>query len=76
MKLSVSLSEEDVAALDAYARQAGVVSRSAALHDAIRRLPDVALQDAYAQAWDEWVVSPDAQAWEATTADGLGDAAR
>ena len=38
MKLSVSLPEEDVAALDAYARAAGLPSRSAALHHAIRLL--------------------------------------
>jgi Arc/MetJ-type ribon-helix-helix transcriptional regulator len=76
MKLSVSLSEEDVAAVDKYARAAGLTSRSAAIQHAIRLLGDPELEDAYAAAWDEWEASGDALAWEATAADGLVDAAR
>ncbi len=76
MKLSVSLSEEDVATLDRYAEAAGLTSRSAAIQRAIRMLGDPALDDAYAAAWDEWEASGDAAAWERTLADGLADAAR
>jgi Arc/MetJ-type ribon-helix-helix transcriptional regulator len=76
MKLSVSLSPEDVSALDKYARSAGLPSRSAALHHAIRLLGDAELEDAYAEAWEEWEASGDAAAWDDTTADGLPDAAR
>jgi Arc/MetJ-type ribon-helix-helix transcriptional regulator len=76
MKLSVSLSEEDVAAVDRYARAVGLPSRSAAIQQAIRLLGDPELEDAYAAAWDEWEASGDALAWEATTADGLADAAQ
>jgi len=75
MKLSVSLPDADVALLDEYARRAGLASRSAAVREAIHllRFPD--LEDDYAAAWAEWESSGEEQAWEATAADGLGDAA-
>lgn len=76
MKLSISLSEEEVAALDRYARAAGLPSRSAAIQQAIRLLGDPGLEQAYAEAWEEWQASGDFEAWEATAADGLLDAAR
>jgi Arc/MetJ-type ribon-helix-helix transcriptional regulator len=76
MKLSISLSDEEVAALDKYAQAAGLPSRSAAIQQAIRLLGDPELEDAYAKAWDEWQASGDAEAWESTAADGLVDAAR
>lgn len=76
VKLSVSLSDDDVAALDRYARATGLGSRSAAIQHAIRRLADPDLEDAYADAWEQWSRSGDAQAWEQTSADGLADAAR
>jgi len=76
MKLSISLSEAEVAALDRYARTAGLASRSAAVQQAIRLLGDPELEAAYATAWDEWEASGEAAAWEPTTADGIIDAAR
>ncbi|WP_460828952.1 ribbon-helix-helix domain-containing protein [Nocardioides hungaricus] len=76
MKLSVSLSEEDLAALDRYVEQAGLESRSAAVQQAIRRLRDPELEAAYAEAWDEWETTGEEAAWAAVTADGLADAAR
>jgi len=76
MKLSISLPDEDVAALDRYMQAAGVPSRSAAIQRAIRMLRDPELEDAYGAAWGEWQASGEATAWEATTADGLADAAR
>ncbi|EAQ00956.1 hypothetical protein JNB_12294 [Janibacter sp. HTCC2649] len=76
MKLSISLSDDDVAALDQYVKAAGVPSRSAAIQRAIRMLRGPELEDAYAAAWDEWQASGEATAWEVTTADGLTDAAR
>lgn len=71
VKLSVSLSPDDVAALDAYARAAGLKSRSAAIQHAIRMLGASGLEDAYAAAWQEWEDSGDAQSWAVTVADGL-----
>jgi hypothetical protein len=75
VKLSVSLSEEDVTTLDEYARSAGLPSRSAALHHAVRLLRHPALEDDYAAAWAEWESSGDRAAWEETAGDGLPDAA-
>lgn len=76
MKLSVSLPDEDVAALDDYARAQGLKSRSAALQRAIRMLRQPALEQDYALAWEEWEASGEEAAWEATVADGPADAAR
>lgn len=72
MKLSVSLSPEEVETLDKYARAAGLKSRSAAIQQAIKLLGDPELEDAYATAWQEWEDSGDADAWVVTVADGLG----
>ncbi len=76
MKLSVSLPEEDVAALDEYARVAGLPSRSAALQHAIRLLRHPDLETDYAAAWEEWQSSGDEATWEGAVADGLVDATR
>lgn len=76
MKLSVSLSDDDVALLDAYVRRAGLASRSAAVQHAIRMLRYPALEQDYSAAWDEWSATAEGSAWEPVTADGLGDAAR
>jgi len=70
MKLSVSLPEEDVAFLDAYAESQGIESRSAVLHKAVRALRATELGAAYEDAWDEWAAA-EAEAWEATIADGI-----
>ena len=53
VKLSVSLSEEDVLLLDEYARTAGLPSRSAALQHAVRLLRYSDLDEDYAAAWEE-----------------------
>lgn len=76
MKVSISLPDEDVAALDEYARASGLRSRSAAVQRAIRLLRHPDLEQDYAAAWDEWESSGERAAWETTTADGLADAAR
>lgn len=76
MKLSVSLSDSDVAALDRYVEEAGLDSRSAAIQHAIRRLRDPELETAYAAAWEEWRTSGQAAAWDSSLADGIADAAR
>ncbi len=76
VKLSVSLSESEVAALDKFAHAAGLKSRSAAIQQAIRLLGDAELASAYAAAWQEWEDSGDADAWESATAEGMADAPR
>lgn len=71
MKISVSLPDEDIEFLDRYARENGIGSRSATLHDAVRLLRAAQLEDAYAAAWQEWADSGDSDLWEPTAADGL-----
>lgn len=76
MKLSVSLPDEDVQLLDEYMRSAGLPSRSAALHQAVRLLRHPNLEQEYEAAWDEWNSSGAEEAWSTTAADGLPDAPR
>jgi len=76
MKLSVSVSPEDVALLDDYAVATGLRSRSAALQHAIRLLRHAGLEHDYAAAWAEWDSSGDRASWEATVGDGLTDGSR
>ena len=76
MKLSVSLPEDDVEFLDAYARTQGITSRSAVVLRAVRLLKASELGLAHEDAWREWVVSHDAAAWDGAVGDGLADASR
>jgi Arc/MetJ-type ribon-helix-helix transcriptional regulator len=76
MKLSVSLTDEDVAFVDEYAAHAGVPSRSAVIHQAISLLRSADLEDAYAAAWEDWDTGGDAELWDSTAPDGFADASR
>jgi len=76
MKLSVSLPEGDVAFVDEYARRRGSSSRSSVVRHAIELLRMAELEDAYAGAWEEWDHRGEASGWDATTGDGIADAAR
>lgn len=76
MKLSISLSDDDVRLLDEYARSTGLQTRSAAVRKAIHCLRHPDLEQDYAEAWDEWHSSGDGMAWESVTSDGLPDAPR
>jgi Arc/MetJ-type ribon-helix-helix transcriptional regulator len=70
MKLSVSMSDEDVAFIDEYSGEHGDLSRSAVVQRALALLRARELADDYAAAWDEWAEG-DAEAWVATAEDGL-----
>jgi Arc/MetJ-type ribon-helix-helix transcriptional regulator len=70
MKLSVSLPDEDVEFLDAYAIEQGISSRSAVVHKAVRLLRAVELSDDYSAAWQDWSGSADDELWSAALADG------
>ncbi|MBV6509693.1 MAG: Antitoxin MazE9 [Acidimicrobiales bacterium] len=72
MKVSVSLPDDDVEYLDAYARTQGLESRSAALQKAVRLLRASELGAAYEEAWADWADSEDAELWDAVTTEGLG----
>jgi Arc/MetJ-type ribon-helix-helix transcriptional regulator len=71
VKVSVSLPDEDVEFLDAYALEAELGSRSAALHRAVRLLHASRLGEDYAAAWAEWGGADDAELWATTATDGL-----
>ncbi len=71
MKVSVSLPEEDIEFLDAYASSKGFVSRSAVVHKAVRLLRASGLGGAYEGAWQEWATEGDNEVWDVTINDGL-----
>lgn len=75
MKLSVSLSDEDVAILDAYVATAKLPSRSAGLQRAVQMLRYPELENDYAGAWAEWS-DEESRAWDTVAGDGVTDAAR
>ena len=54
MKVSVSIPDDDVEFLEAYAAAQGLPSRSAVVHRAIRLLRAAELGSAYEDAWQEW----------------------
>lgn len=76
MKLSVSLSDDDIAVLDAYVESAGLPSRSAGLQRAVQMLRYPDLEEGYADAWAQWSADEDVSLWENTIGDGASDAAR
>jgi Arc/MetJ-type ribon-helix-helix transcriptional regulator len=76
VKLSVSLSDEDVAVLDEYVQKVGLPSRSAGLQRAIRMLRYPTLEDDYDNAWSVWAANGESGVWEDAVGDGLGNAAR
>jgi Arc/MetJ-type ribon-helix-helix transcriptional regulator len=76
VKLSVSLSDEDVEVLDNYVERVGLPSRSAGVQRAIRMLQHPALEDEYTQAWTEWSDDAENAVWDDAVGDGLKDAAR
>lgn len=71
MKLSVSLSGEDVEFLDAYAEAHALASRSAVVQQAVRVLRRQELPAAYADAWEEWEAAGEGQLWNRASGDGL-----
>ncbi len=76
MKLSVSLSDDDLAVLDAYVKRTGLTSRSAGLQRAVQMLRYPTLEEDYADAWAQWCTGGDAEDWDSTTGDGVRDATR
>lgn len=71
MKVSLSIPDEDVEFLDAYAKSHGGSSRSATVQHAIRTLRASELAGDYEAAFAEWITDQDAEAWDTTAGDGL-----
>jgi hypothetical protein len=74
MKLSVSMSDEDVDFIDQYASEHGIDTRSGVVQRALSLLRTTELGDDYEAAWAEWD-GTDADVWESTVADGIGESA-
>jgi Arc/MetJ-type ribon-helix-helix transcriptional regulator len=70
MKLSVSMSDDDVEFIDRYADEHGVGSRSSVVQRAVSLLRATELGDDYEAAWDEWDTA-DADVWDAASGDGF-----
>lgn len=68
--MSLSLSEADLAFLDAEALSGRYPSRSAAVQDAVRMLRESRLADAYAEAYADGC-DPE---WDTADSDGLASA--
>ena len=68
--MSVSLAEQDLEALDAWARRSGT-SRSAAVQHAVRLLVRERLEDEYAEAFAEWDADGEGAVWDVVVGDGL-----
>ena len=71
MKVRVTLPRRDVQFLDGYAKEQGLGSRSAAIHEAVRLLRIAQLAAAYESAWQEWTADGGSDAWDSTVGDGL-----
>lgn len=71
MKVSVSLPDDDVEFLDAYAQSQGIESRSAVIHKAVGLLRTSELGEAYEDAFTSWHDEGEAPAWDVVTSDGL-----
>lgn len=69
-KVSLSLSEGDIAFLDLETVSGRYASRSAAVQDAVRLLRESRLADAYAEAFAEGYDDE----WDAAIGDGLASA--
>lgn len=54
MNLSITLSDDDLAVLDAYVKRSGLPSRSAGLLRAVQMLRHRRLEEDYADAWPQW----------------------
>lgn len=69
-KVSLSLSESDIAFLDTEQLSGRYASRSAVVQDAVRLLRESRLADAYAQAFGDGYD----EEWDAAVDDGLASA--
>lgn len=72
----MSLPEDDIAFVDEYASRSDAASRSAVIHAAIESLRMTELEGEYAEAFEEWAGSEDAELWDPAAGDGLTDAPR
>ena len=70
-KVSLSLSEHDLAFLDHETLDGRFPSRSAAVQEAVHLLRESRLSDAYAEAFGEWNDEGEEDVWATASADGI-----
>lgn len=70
-KISISLADETVEALDRFIAQRKFASRSSAIQSAIDQMTSGDLTDEYARAHREWAESGEEDVWGQTSGDGL-----
>lgn len=76
VKISVSLTESDLATLYEFTRTAGLPARSAVVQAAVAGYGWAGSREDYAAVWQEWDDPGDQASWDGTAGDGLNDAAR
>lgn len=69
-KISISLQDEALTALDQFIADKNLPSRSAAIQEAIAMMTSTNLQNAYAQAFTEWN-DEQAEDWDTVSSDGI-----
>jgi hypothetical protein len=70
-RLTFSIPDDDALYISSLATTFHNGNKSAALHDALRRVRELDASDAYAAAFDDWEKSGESSAWDATSADGI-----
>ncbi len=73
MKLSISLSEKDIAFIDKQIAENGELSRSAVIRKAVELLRDAEIERLYAEYYGEWWDEEESALWDVILADGLED---
>jgi len=71
VKVSTTISAQDLAFLERYANLHGLPTRAAGFHAAISALRERELAAQYALADEEWYLSGEAAAWECVSGDGI-----
>ncbi|VAW00788.1 hypothetical protein MNBD_ACTINO02-1992 [hydrothermal vent metagenome] len=71
MRVRESFPDDDVAFLDECVRNQGLGSRSAAVQKAVRMVRSAELVDPYAEAFDAWEQSDEADLWGALAGDEM-----
>jgi len=71
VKVSLSLTDDDVRFLDERSRGGGYASRSAVVADAIRAMRMADVVDMYVEDFKAWEESGEARLWDLAASDGL-----
>lgn len=76
MKVTIDLSQDDIAFLDAYAKRHKADGRSDAATKAVELLRFSELGPAYERAWDDWHKSGESAVWSGADKDAYDPESR